>query len=490
VTTYYVRSTGSDAAAGTSAAAAWLTIGKALGATGIASGDTVYIGAGTYREVVTVAMTSAVAETFVIGDVDGSHTGDAGEVIWTAYTTSDVVAPSTSSTLDLAGVDFLTFQRLTFVSGTGSLSRCILANTVTSTNIKIQDCNLLGHPGSSGVVLEIQVGFAIAANWVMERTIFRCGRGNGVSITLVTGSGADYDANLIIRNCVIEQPGGAAGIIAGSSGSSAQEGGGVYIYNCLILGTANSTNGAVQTSGTRVGGSTFAFPVRVLNSVVRGGLSAGELGAIVENYNHISASTPLTNVTQGANTVLGTAYSMLFSYGRERYVGTWPRPYGEPMAGSPYLGFGNDGTYTSSEDIRGNPRPAGGATATKGIGAYERANTFSKETGTTRTGANAISITGPGYQDFQLPVVASSTTTTIYVRWDATYAGTKPKMQVLNGTEAGVADATATATGSSGAWEQLSLNFTPTSAGIVTIRLLSSDTNGGGKMFADDFAVA
>jgi hypothetical protein len=62
-------------------------------------------------------------------------------------------------------------------------------------------------------------------------------------------------------------------------------------------------------------------------------------------------------------------------------------------------------------------------------------------------------------------------------------------MQVLNGTEAGMADATDTATGSSGAWEQLSLNFTPTSAGIVTIRLLSSDTNGGGKMFADDFEV-
>ena len=67
--TYYVRKTGSDSNAGTSAGAAWLTIGKALGASGIASGDTVYIGAGVYREAVTVNMTSATAETKVIGDV-------------------------------------------------------------------------------------------------------------------------------------------------------------------------------------------------------------------------------------------------------------------------------------------------------------------------------------------------------------------------------------------------------------------------------------
>jgi hypothetical protein len=100
-----------------------------------------------------------------------------------------------------------------------------------------------------------------------------------------------------------------------------------------------------------------------------------------------------------------------------------------------------------------------------------------------------MSITGPGTQDFQLPVDATSTTASVYVRWDATYAGTKPLMKVLNGGECGVTDATATATGASGSWEQLSLNFTPARAGIVTIRLQSSDTNGAGVMYVDDFAV-
>lgn len=34
-------------------------------------------------------------------------------------------------------------------------------------------------------------------------------------------------------------------------------------------------------------------------------------------------------------------------------------------------------------------------------------------------------------------------------------------------------------------WEQISLNFTPTVAGIVTIRSLSSDTNGAGHPTRD-----
>jgi len=486
MTDYFVRKSGSDGAAGTSAGAAWLTIGKALGATGIASGDTVYIGAGTYRETVQVAMTSAVAETFVIGDVDGVKTGDSGEIIWTAYTTNDTTIPASSSTLDLAGTDFLTFRYLTLISGSGAT--CVGATSTTSTNIKFQDCNLLGHPGIAIGLIFFVAAFGVALNLTIERCYLRGDRNSLMKVQLNTGAGADYDANVVIRNCVLDVlANSAAGIEVSSSGAGAQEGGGVYIYNCIVRGPSSSSN-VIRTNGTQVGGATWAFPVRIYNSIIVGGIASAESGAIVENYNHIMAQTTHTNVTLGANTKTNSTYSYLVNANQERAKTV--RAFGEPMAGSPYLGFGNDGTYTSSEDLRGNPRPAGGATATKGIGAYERGNTFAKETGTVRTGSNAISITGPGYQDFQLPVAASSTTVTVYVRWDATYAGTKPKMQVLNGTEAGVADATATATGSSGAWEQLSLNFTPTSAGIVTIRLLSSDTNGGGKMFADDFSVA
>jgi hypothetical protein len=122
-------------------------------------------------------------------------------------------------------------------------------------------------------------------------------------------------------------------------------------------------------------------------------------------------------------------------------------------------------------------------------GAVSATDTAQLETGTVRTGTNSLSMIGPGFQDFEIPVDASSTTVTVYTQWDAAYAGTKPAMSVLNGIQFGVADNTDTATGDAGNWEQLSLNFTPTSAGVVTIRLNSQSTANDGRCFWDDFAV-
>src|SRR4029078_735567 len=48
MTTYYVKKGGSDAAAGASSGAAWLTIDRAIATA--AADDTVWIGAGVYRE--------------------------------------------------------------------------------------------------------------------------------------------------------------------------------------------------------------------------------------------------------------------------------------------------------------------------------------------------------------------------------------------------------------------------------------------------------
>src|SRR6266404_8911870 len=97
---YFIRKSGSDSNAGTSAGAAWLTIGKAL--TTVVSGDTVYIGAGVYRETVTVTITP-ISETKIIGDINGAQTGDPGEIRWTDHITDDRTVPSTAAILNLNG---------------------------------------------------------------------------------------------------------------------------------------------------------------------------------------------------------------------------------------------------------------------------------------------------------------------------------------------------------------------------------------------------
>jgi hypothetical protein len=134
--------------------------------------------------------------------------------------------------------------------------------------------------------------------------------------------------------------------------------------------------------------------------------------------------------------------------------------------------------------------PAGDEVVQRSVGAFERGNTAVRETVTVRSGANALRIDGPGYHDFAVPVDASLTTVTVYGRFNSTYAGTKPRLQVLNGAECGVVDATATMTGGANAWEQLSLAFTPTSRGIVTIRLSSRSTAALGQAFFDDWGIA
>jgi hypothetical protein len=119
-------------------------------------------------------------------------------------------------------------------------------------------------------------------------------------------------------------------------------------------------------------------------------------------------------------------------------------------------------------------------------GAFERGDTWAKETTTVRTGSNALYAMGPATQDFDVPVDAAATKISVWLRYDTTYAGTLPQLKVLNGEEAGVTAATATMVAAADTWEQVSLTFTPARAGIVTIRLQSNCTATTGFAFADD----
>jgi len=463
----------------------WKSITKLLGAAGMASGDTAYLSpAGPFREVVTIAMTNPAAETKILGDpgnaqgfkTSGGVRVTPGPVVWTAYTTDDKTAPSASTTLNMASRPFLTFQNIMFVGGTG--------NTVdvgSVTNVTFRDCAFFGVATAANTV-QMTVPFGAAANITFDRCIVTYGTWSGIGITLTTSnSGADYDANILIQNSVFLGSFGNGIYISGSSNLTFR-GGGVDIRSILMMGGSVKIANAF-TSLTIPCTLTSSFLYEIGNAAVE----ASALGQITENYNVFTGCvTPRSNVTAGANSK--TSYAPLIEIGQQAIFGMFQRPFAEPMANSPLLGFGDDGT-TAAYDALNRPRPAGGLSASKGVGPYERGNTWGRETSTVRTGSNAISITGPGYQDMTLPVDTVSTTVAVYMRYDATYAGTKPQVQVRNGEECGVTAATSSAVTTVNTWEQLSLTFTPTSKGIVTIRLLSSDTNGGGKAFADDLTV-
>ncbi len=109
--TYYVRISGNDSSAGTSAGAAWRTLSKAF--TTVAAGDQVYIGAGTYREALTIS-TAWGSETKFTGDYTGQYTGDAGIVYWSAYTNGDRARGGTRPLTTSGTPRYWTFENIVF----------------------------------------------------------------------------------------------------------------------------------------------------------------------------------------------------------------------------------------------------------------------------------------------------------------------------------------------------------------------------------------
>lgn len=119
------------------------------------------------------------------------------------------------------------------------------------------------------------------------------------------------------------------------------------------------------------------------------------------------------------------------------------------------------------------------------VGAVEARTRPTKESTTVRTGTYAAKFLGAGYKDFWRAVDASSTTISVYARYDSNYTGTKPTLQILN--IPGVADQSDTVSGAADTWEQLTCTFTPMATGFVRVRISSNDTSATGKAVFDDF---
>lgn len=404
--TYYVRTTGSDSNAGTSRGAAWLTVGKALGASGIASGDTVYIGGGIYRETITVAMTSATVNTYVIGDPLGIYTGDAGEVTITNWTTNNFTAASASNLLNLNTRDFLTFKNISFIFGAGSV---IIANA-DSSDITFSKCTFI-QPAATNI-LAVTSSANVALNWTIEDSIIYKGGSNTFLFTLTRPATADFNYNVTIRNNLFIGSSGHS-IIFASTGANAFKGGGGNIYNNTQL----SSGSLVITNDANI---STTIPILVYNNIIQNsnshnGLAANAAGQIVENYNYMDTS--VSNVTAGANSAQAGTLMPFFNIGAEFLNGGALKPFGRPKIGSGWLGHGVQAGGPTL-DMFGNTRPnqttslidwriatAGGAKTLTNSNANWGVNAFK--------GMSLYLFSGTG--SGQIKSIASNTTTVITV---------------------------------------------------------------------------
>jgi hypothetical protein len=335
---YYIKPAangGSDSNNGLSSSTAWATLGKALGTTGMSSGDTVYIAPGTYRETITVTMTVPTAETFILGDPKATKFPDIspGHVRITSHTTDTTVG--TIPTFNINGRDNLTIENLymdfyrtanvnsqLLGSGTGSFGR------VTINNIKIRRCVFFAaapiQGGGIAAAIDLQ-----GTNFLIERCVTN---GNGCCVFL---NNLSSSYGVTVSNCVLN--GEAYGTSINVNGP------GFKIYNNICYNIQIASTGSAS------------YPHLIYNNFLNA-ISSSSTDLQIEDYNRfvVNGTTKRTNVTAGANSLYG-AYE-----GFDRYAsivqGFNIYQKDMPLPGSTFIGAG---TATPSDipttDILGNP---------------------------------------------------------------------------------------------------------------------------------------
>ncbi len=172
--TYYVRQDGNDSNTGLGAttALAWRTIQKALGATGIGSGDTVYIAPGLYNEQVTIGGTYSTT-TSITGDPTAAQFigVNAGRVQVGSFTTLGGASSYNGSTIVGTSKNNLSFSSIEFLltpSGGGNAG----VRFITSQNISFNRCVFQGLNTVGAALLNLTPPASSACNLSVTNCVF------------------------------------------------------------------------------------------------------------------------------------------------------------------------------------------------------------------------------------------------------------------------------------------------------------------------------
>ena len=354
-TDYFVRKTGNNGNAGTSAGTAWLTIDYA--ADSMSAGDTVYVGAGTYSERVTPSPSGTSGSPIrYIADTDGTQTGDAGDVL--------VTGSSGLQTLVLSNKDYLEFDGFKFKGFGDDAVRLYYADSIVLDNCEI-------YSGTQGI------NVTGGNNVTVRNCIIRDNSIDGINTASVTGMlvsrceiygnvmGIDVDSGgVTIRNCLIRD---------NSSRGIDLTVGTAVVQNCTIV--SNTTDGIHQGSGV----------LTVTNCLIANNGDDGldfDAGSRTHSYNLVWGNSGLDFEGTSASTgdiSVDPQFISSTDY-RARTL-------------SPAINAGADLTGMVDDDIDGAARPYDGAWD---IGCYEMAPDGHWKLDET-SGATAVDSSGRGY---------------------------------------------------------------------------------------------
>jgi len=370
--TYYVQPNGSNSNTGLGAsnALAWQTVQKALGATGIGSGDTLYIAPGTYREAITIAGTYS-ATTSIIGDRTAAQFSSisAGYVRITGLA-SDALGVSTSvGNFTTNGKSYLTFDsiwlehKITVAASSTNITfiRCQMTTPFQPTpSVTSLSVIAITTTGQSAILFDkcfIQGGVSIDGSGVATTTRFNACL---VQLASVSNGGFEFTNSaacaMTFSNCTI-YGGMQAQVFRGYSPPA----GAASIYNCLIVPdfctpTMGSSNSGVFTEDFNAG--------YISRTTVVAGANTKQLYHRAFTHTPIyinpidAAIIPYTPLA--ADNLIG-AGSATYSFGTDYFGNAWASP---PSIGAMELKtYSTIGAYLPSERNASTIRIAPGSTS-------------------------------------------------------------------------------------------------------------------------------
>jgi hypothetical protein len=292
MTIYYVGPGGSDTAAGTSWATRLLTLNAAEDAhaggtpkNAIAAGDTVYIGPGTYRELLTCDVSGSAGNLITyIGDYDGSHTDGVGGIVRITASDNDSTA-ARSYCVTATAKDYRAFTGFALDFGVNAF---LISNCDYFTVTK---CHILCPSGGQG-----GVSIASTSTYCTVTHCYFTGVASSYGVHLTHTSVVDNSGHLI-NNCLF--------IGVGTGVFSARVGGAV-VSNCIFSGMLNYA--------ARVGTAlTVGQTLTVNNCIVvcsATGFRSTTSTELAEDYNNLYGNTADRSTTgTGAHS---TSYIPMF----------------------------------------------------------------------------------------------------------------------------------------------------------------------------------
>lgn len=275
MTTYYVGPGGNNGNAGTSWATRKLTLNGAEDIP-VVAGDTVYVGAGTYRETLTCDVAGGAGTPITyIGDVFGANTDGVGGFVRVTGSDDDQSATRNYG-IDTNNKNYRTFRGFV-VDGCAQRGIQIFGD-----NVIVEDCAFM-HNNQYGIYrVSGSTDLIIRRCWVMWNMI------TGIQIS---ASVTEDNTNILIENCIVS--------MNPNSNIYNNGVGGLTINNCTIVG---GYRGVRQVLALNPGQTSAVYNSQIIYCL--DGLFADVAGDLVEDYNNLrNNTTDRTNVAVGANSV-------------------------------------------------------------------------------------------------------------------------------------------------------------------------------------------